>query len=144
MFSVTIDCPDLTFKLENEEELLGLMGAAVAQTIRARITSATGADGSHMPAPKDGGEALQRTGQLLRVIRPNPRVTRRRDGDLQCVVRPTTRKRRRVAAILSAHEEGRATYPLFYLNDEDRERLLQLFEEKARPLLSLAGFVVEK
>lgn len=67
MIKVEVKVPKLAVVYENEDEALERMAQAVAGDVRARLATGQGARGP-LPSPKDGGEPLNRTGQLAASI----------------------------------------------------------------------------
>ncbi len=72
---------DLSVDILNEEDIVALAGAAVAANISARMKAGNGALGA-LPRPKDGGNALDRTGQLQNSIGFVMKSTARKDGSV--------------------------------------------------------------
>lgn len=67
MIKVEVRVPQFTVET-NEDETLAAMAQAVAGDVRARLAAGQGSRGA-LPSPKDGGEPLNRTGELAASIR---------------------------------------------------------------------------
>jgi hypothetical protein len=67
VLSAEIICPDFTFVVENEEEVVRAMGAYEQNAVKQRLRRGEGASG-RLPVPKDGGQAMQRSKQLVESI----------------------------------------------------------------------------
>ena len=64
---ITLKPFELDIELPNERDVIELASAAISSNVKRRLSQGRGANGS-LPSPKDGGHALDRTGQLKNSI----------------------------------------------------------------------------
>ena len=128
-----VDIPGLKLDLANERSVLDSMAESMHRTLAKRINVGVDVDGATLPAPKDrpAQEPLVRTGQLYRSIRPTVRGSDARG--FVAFAGPVTKSRRKVARILSvpASDGSRPAYRIFYLSDDDKRALTEIFVREA-------------
>jgi hypothetical protein len=76
MFKVDVEVKKLELGVRNEREVVEAMTERMLARVRERTQRGTGVDGAQLPRPKDGGQPLQRSGQLRASIGATVRETR--------------------------------------------------------------------
>jgi hypothetical protein len=67
-----IELPNFKLDIQNKQEVIDLAGTFIRDSIVQRVRSGLDAQGNALHPPKDGGQPLVRTGQLLASIQWRP------------------------------------------------------------------------